>query len=51
MAVLFEVPPATVEARNASRDRAAPVHIVRAHHQLLPDPAQLRAEGFAAEHP
>ncbi|MFI1286482.1 AAA family ATPase [Streptomyces sp. NPDC020858] len=47
VAVLFDVPLATVEARNASRDRAVPVRIVREHHQLLPNPDQLYGEGFA----
>ncbi|MFD3679156.1 hypothetical protein [Streptomyces sp. NPDC058613] len=46
IAVLFDVPLATVEARNASRDRAVPVHIVREYHQLLPTPARLYNEGF-----
>ncbi|MFE9222796.1 AAA family ATPase [Streptomyces lavendulae] len=46
IAVLFDVPLATVEARNAGRDRAVPVRIVREHHQLLPTPARLYDEGF-----
>ncbi|MCZ1012679.1 AAA family ATPase [Streptomyces lydicus] len=46
VAVLFDVPLATVEAQNAGRDRMVPVHIVREHHQLLPTADQLRAEGF-----
>ncbi|MCX5079189.1 AAA family ATPase (plasmid) [Streptomyces sp. NBC_00513] len=46
IAVLFDVPLATVEAQNAGRDRAVPVHIVRGHHQLLPTPARLHDEGF-----
>ncbi|MFB6507523.1 MULTISPECIES: AAA family ATPase [unclassified Streptomyces] len=50
IAVLFDIPLATVEAQNASRDRVVPLHIVREHHQLLPTPDQLRAEGFAAVH-
>ncbi|MEU9031881.1 AAA family ATPase [Streptomyces sp. NPDC048383] len=47
VAVLFDVPLATVEARNESRDRAVvPVRIVREHHQLLSIPALLYDEGF-----
>ncbi|MER6393920.1 ATP-binding protein [Streptomyces sp. NPDC001523] len=46
IAVLFDLPLATVEARNAGRDGAVPVHIVREHHQLLPTPARLYDEGF-----
>ncbi|MFD3779763.1 AAA family ATPase [Streptomyces sp. NPDC058612] len=46
IAVLFDVPLATIEAQNAGRDRAVPVHIVREHHQLLPTPARLYDEGF-----
>ncbi|MFB7552611.1 AAA family ATPase [Streptomyces sp. NPDC056638] len=51
VAVLFDVPLATVEAQNAGRDRVVPLHIVREHHQLLPDADQLHREGFAAVHP
>ncbi|MFB7258084.1 AAA family ATPase [Streptomyces nojiriensis] len=50
VAVLFDVPLATVEAQNAGRDRVVPLDIVRVHHQLLPDADQLRHEGFAAVH-
>jgi predicted kinase len=50
LAVLFDVPPSTVEAQNAGRDRVVPLHVVREHHQLLPDRAQLYAEGFTAVH-
>ncbi|MBT2406244.1 MULTISPECIES: ATP-binding protein [unclassified Streptomyces] len=50
VAVLFDVPLATVEAQNAGRDRAVPVRIVREHHQLLPTPARLYDEGFTAVH-
>ncbi|MFG2220448.1 AAA family ATPase [Streptomyces sp. NPDC048685] len=50
VAVLFDVPLATVEAQNAGRDRVVPLHIVREHHQLLPDVEQLHREGFAAVH-
>ncbi|MFE5560295.1 AAA family ATPase [Streptomyces sp. NPDC056544] len=46
IAVLFDVPLATVEAQNAGRDRAVPLHIVREHHQLLPTPFRLYDEGF-----
>ncbi|MGW7318297.1 AAA family ATPase [Streptomyces sp. NPDC054865] len=46
IAVLFDVPLATVEAQNAGRDRMVPVHIVREHHQLVPTPARLYDEGF-----
>ncbi|MGW4688515.1 AAA family ATPase [Streptomyces sp. NPDC004244] len=50
IAVLFDLPLATVEAQNASRDRVVPLHIVREHHQLLPDADQLYREGFTAVH-
>ncbi|MEU6482051.1 ATP-binding protein [Streptomyces sp. NPDC047017] len=50
VAVLFDIPLSTVEAQNAGRDRVVPLHIVREHHQLLPDADQLRSEGFAAVH-
>ncbi|MFG2600727.1 AAA family ATPase [Streptomyces sp. NPDC048462] len=50
VAVLFDVPLATVEAQNAGRDRVVPLHVVREHHQLLPDADQLHHEGFAAVH-
>ncbi|MFD6185647.1 AAA family ATPase [Streptomyces goshikiensis] len=50
LAVLFDVPLSTVEAQNAGRDRVVPLHIVREHHQLLPDADQLHREGFAAVH-
>ncbi|MFJ3630347.1 AAA family ATPase [Streptomyces albidoflavus] len=50
VAVLFDFPLSTVEARNAGRDRVVPLHIVREHHQLLPDVDQLHREGFAAVH-
>ncbi|MFJ3842362.1 hypothetical protein ACIPY6_43760 [Streptomyces sp. NPDC090054] len=46
IAVLFDVPLATVEAQNAGRDRMVPVHIVREHHQPVPTPARLYDEGF-----
>ncbi|MFJ6792006.1 AAA family ATPase [Streptomyces angustmyceticus] len=46
VAVLFDLPLATVEAQNAGRDRMVAVHLVREHHQLLPDTGQLSAEGF-----
>ncbi|MFD9289610.1 AAA family ATPase [Streptomyces sp. NPDC060030] len=51
VAVLFDVSLPTVEAQNAGRDRVVPLHIVREHHQLLPDADQLHREGFAAVHP
>lgn len=50
VAVLFDVPLSTVEAQNASRDRVVPLHIVREHHQLLPDADQLHREGFTVVH-
>ncbi|MCY0947004.1 AAA family ATPase [Streptomyces antarcticus] len=50
VAVLFDVPLSTVEAQNADRDRVVPLHIVREHHQLLPDADQLHREGFTAVH-
>lgn len=40
-----------MEAQNAGRDRVVPPHIVREHHQLLPDAYQLHREGFAVVHP
>ncbi|MFD8621448.1 AAA family ATPase [Streptomyces sp. NPDC059513] len=51
VAVLFDVPLSTVEAQNASRDRVVPLHVVREHHQLLPEADQLHREGFTAVHP
>lgn len=50
VAVLFDVPLATVEAQNAARDRVVPLHVVREFHQLLPAVAQLHDEGFTAVH-
>ncbi|MFF3177937.1 AAA family ATPase [Streptomyces sp. NPDC057900] len=50
VAVLFDIPLSTTEAQNAGRDRVVPVHIVREHHQMLPDADQLRREGFTAVH-
>lgn len=50
VAVLFDVPLPTVEAQNAGRDRVVPLHIVREHHQMLPDADQLHREGFTAVH-
>ncbi|MEU8540296.1 ATP-binding protein [Streptomyces sp. NPDC048717] len=51
IAVLFDAPLDTLEARNEARDRrAVPVDLVREHHRLLPTPDQLRDEGFAAVH-
>ncbi|MFI2292925.1 AAA family ATPase [Streptomyces niveus] len=50
VAVLFDVPLATVEAQNASRNRIVPQHVVREFHQLLPTVGQLHDEGFAAVH-
>ncbi|MEU9108891.1 AAA family ATPase [Streptomyces xanthophaeus] len=46
VAVLFDVPLATVEAQNAGRDRTVPVRVVREHHQLLPTAFRLHDEGF-----
>lgn len=37
-AVLFDVPLATVEAQNASRDRVVPAHVVRELHGPTPTP-------------
>lgn len=50
VAVLFDVPLATVEQQNARRSRVVARHVVRELHQMLPDPEQLRAEGFGAVH-
>ncbi|MFJ1751185.1 AAA family ATPase [Streptomyces sp. NPDC088116] len=50
VAVLFDVPLATVEERNAGRERVVPVNVVREFHELLPTVDQLYAEGFAAVH-
>ncbi|MEU6353190.1 ATP-binding protein [Streptomyces sp. NPDC047072] len=49
-AVLFDVPLATVEAQNASRDRVVPVHVVRELHDLTPTREQLLTEGFGTVH-
>ncbi|MEU9796406.1 AAA family ATPase [Streptomyces sparsogenes] len=45
-AVLFDVPLATVENQNASRERVVPAHVVRELHELTPTREQLLAEGF-----
>ncbi|MFE2943408.1 AAA family ATPase [Streptomyces sp. NPDC059255] len=50
VAVLFDVPLATVEARNAGRDRVVPLHVVRELHELTPTREQLLAEGFGTVH-
>ncbi|GAA1143565.1 hypothetical protein GCM10009577_79420 [Streptomyces javensis] len=49
-AVLFDVPLATVENQNASRDRVVPPHVVRELHELTPTRQQLLAEGFGTVH-
>ncbi|MGW7620792.1 AAA family ATPase [Streptomyces antimycoticus] len=49
-AVLFDVPLATVENQNASRDRVVPLHVVRELHELTPTREQLLAEGFGTVH-
>ncbi|MEU6926025.1 ATP-binding protein [Streptomyces sp. NPDC046631] len=49
-AVLFDVPLATAEQRNARRGRVVPRHIVRELHQMLPTADQLRVEGFGTVH-
>jgi predicted kinase len=49
-AVLFDVPLATVETQNATRDRVVPTHVVRDLHRQLPTAAQLRREGFRTVH-
>ncbi|MDQ1022358.1 AAA family ATPase [Streptomyces afghaniensis] len=49
-AVLFDIPLATVEAQNASRDRVVPLHVVRELHELTPSREQLLAEGFDTVH-
>ncbi|MCX4657375.1 AAA family ATPase [Streptomyces microflavus] len=46
VAVLFDVPLATVEAQNAGRDRVVPAHVVREFHGLLPTADQLHDEGW-----
>ncbi|MER6103692.1 AAA family ATPase [Streptomyces sp. NPDC001832] len=50
VAVLFDMPLATVEAQNAGRDRVVPQHVVRELHQLLPTVDQLHGEGFTTVH-
>ncbi|MEU9398056.1 AAA family ATPase [Streptomyces sp. NPDC048324] len=45
-AILFDVPLATVEIQNGSRDRMVPLHVVRELHGLMPTREQLLAEGF-----
>ncbi|WP_097983027.1 ATP-binding protein [Streptomyces sp. f150] len=50
VAVLFDVPLATVEAQNAGRDRVVPAHIVREFHRLLPTVGQLHDEGWPTVH-
>lgn len=50
VAVLFNVPLPIAEAQNADRDRVVPPHILREHHQLLPNVGQLHREGFEAVH-
>ncbi|MFJ7200907.1 MULTISPECIES: AAA family ATPase [unclassified Streptomyces] len=50
VAVLFDVPLLRVEEQNAARSRVVPRHVVRELHQMLPDPEQLRAEGFGTVH-
>ncbi|MFE6985837.1 AAA family ATPase [Streptomyces griseus] len=49
-AVLFDVPLSTVQAQNASRDRAVPAHVVRDFHTLLPTVDQLHEEGWDTVH-
>ncbi|MFI5905256.1 ATP-binding protein [Streptomyces cyaneofuscatus] len=50
VAVLFDVPLATVEAQNAGRDRVVPAHVVREFHRLLPTADQLHDEGWPTVH-
>ncbi len=50
VAVLFDVPLATVEAQNAGRDRVVRTHIVRKFHRLLPTVGQLHDEGWPTVH-
>lgn len=50
VAILFDVPLATVEAQNADRDRVVPVHVVRELHRLLPTTDQLHDEGWPTVH-
>ncbi|MEO3978081.1 hypothetical protein [Streptomyces sp. CAU 1734] len=50
VAVLFDIPLATVEAQNASRDRVVRAHVVRELHDLTPTREQLLDEGFATVH-
>ncbi|MGQ4733369.1 AAA family ATPase [Streptomyces sp. Ju416(a)] len=47
LAVLFDVPLDSVQARNADRGRIVPPDVVRDLHRLLPSTDQLAAEGFA----
>ncbi|MFD4224726.1 AAA family ATPase [Streptomyces griseus] len=50
VAVLFDVPLATVEAQNAARDRVVPVHVVRDFHRQMPTVDQLHTEGWTTVH-
>ncbi|MFD8956324.1 AAA family ATPase [Streptomyces caelestis] len=50
VAVLFTVPLAVCEARNAARARTVPPHVVRDMHARLPTADDLLAEGFTAVH-
>ncbi|MEV7167827.1 AAA family ATPase [Streptomyces microflavus] len=50
VAVLFDVPLATVEAQNAGRDRVVRADVVREFHGLLPTADQLHDEGWPTVH-
>ncbi|WP_308188165.1 AAA family ATPase [Streptomyces sp. DH7] len=50
VAVLFDVPLATVQAQNAARDRVVPSHVVHEFHSLMPTTAQLHDEGWDTVH-
>ncbi|MEU0703398.1 AAA family ATPase [Streptomyces bacillaris] len=50
VAVLFDVPLATVQAQNTSRTRVVPDHVVREFYDLLPTVDQLHKEGWETVH-
>ncbi|WP_432816404.1 AAA family ATPase [Streptomyces anulatus] len=50
VAVLFDVPLATVQEQNAARDRVVPAHVVQEFHSLMPTAAQLHDEGWDTVH-
>ncbi|MFC0602245.1 ATP-binding protein [Streptomyces palmae] len=47
-AVLFDVPLATAQAQNATRERIVPSHVLHDLHAQMPTADQLHTEGFTA---